>query len=170
MRSRDYQWRQGRGMLFACGFSLSGLAKSKHGGKTQADAHAPFERAAEISKLRDRARGSDFSARRTGHGTGWLSSESLLETRVSPGHLQAASDAAQECVQDIHRSLVTCPHVPQAALVRQKPSMPGLQGGSVVMWLTLPPSQRHSLSSDGVGRLADERKEASWEREGGEQS
>lgn len=88
-------------MLFACSSSPSGLAKSKHRGKTQADAHVQFESLTKISKLRDKARGSNFSTRKTGHSAGWLSSESLLETTVCPGHLQAANDAAQECVQDI---------------------------------------------------------------------
>lgn len=63
--------------------------------------HARLESITEISRHRDKARGSNFSTRKTGHSTGCLSSESLLETKVCPGHLQAASDAAQECVQDI---------------------------------------------------------------------
>lgn len=67
----------------------------------QADAHAGFESVTEISRHRDRARGSNFSTRKTGCSTGWLSSESLLETRVCPGHPYAAKDAAQECIWDI---------------------------------------------------------------------
>lgn len=61
-------------MLFACSSSASGLAKSKHREKIQADAHAQFESVTEISNLRDKASGSNFSTRKAGHSTGWLSS------------------------------------------------------------------------------------------------
>lgn len=87
-------------MLFACSSSTR-TGKIQIRGKMQGDARARFESVTEISRLRDKARGSNFSTRKTGRSADWLSSESLLETRVCSGHLQAASDTAQECVQDI---------------------------------------------------------------------
>lgn len=108
MRYQDYQFRQGRGMLFACSSSPSGLAKSKH-----EDVYAWLENVTEISEHRNKARGSNFSTRKTGHSTGWLFSESLLETRVWPGHLQELGTLPSNVC-----CLHTCPHGPHTALVR----------------------------------------------------
>lgn len=133
MRYQDYQFRQGRGMLFACSSSPSGLAKSKH-----EDVYAWLENVTEISEHRNKARGSNFSTRKTGHSTGWLFSESLLETRVCPGHLQEL----RTLLSNVYRTLLPSHLRPLSSdsFGEEKPAVLGLHGTPVVMWLTLPPS------------------------------
>lgn len=146
MSSRDYQCRQGRGMLFACSSSPSarscsppGLAKAKRGGKMQADAHAGFESVTEISRHRDRARGSNFSTRKTGCSTGWLSSEKPSGDKgLSRSPVRSQGRGAG--MRMGHFSPVTCPHSPQTASLRQKPAMPGLPQHPAARWVALRPS------------------------------
>lgn len=112
MRYQDYQFRQGRGMLFACSSSPSGLAKSKH-----EDVYAGLENVTEISKHRNKARGSKFSTRKTGHSTGWLFSESSWRQ----GSVQVTCKSWGHCpgMCTEHCCLHTCPRCPHTALVRQ---------------------------------------------------
>lgn len=105
---------------------------------TREDVYAWLENVTEISEHRNKARGSNFSTRKTGHSTGWLFSESLLETRVCPGHLQEL----RTLPRNVYRTLLPShlPPMSSDSFSETKPAMLGLHWSPVVMWLTLPPS------------------------------
>lgn len=85
---------------------------------------------------------------------GWLFSESLLETRVCPGHLQELGTLPRS----VYRTLLPShlPSLSSGSFGEAKAATLALHGSPVVMWLTLPPSP--CLLAGRVG--ADEKKQS----------